>query len=530
MKTNKMYLVVLLICSTIFSGCMKTNADLIVTNGNIYTVDTAFSKVEAFAVKDGLFAAVGSTDKILSLYKSENVINLHGVTVYPGFFDAHCHLFLLGKGLMNVDLRGASSFDEIVDRLKIAYKKNPVPFLIGEGWDQNTWKDTSMPTNDKLNKAFPNIPVILYRVDYHAILINNAAIANAKVTDNNTGLYIDEFEKQIENSVPLPIDTQLHEIVARAQKECFKYGLTSVSDAGEEYEELMILDSMNKSGALKIRVDAYMYPTEENFKKYDKPYNYRRLRVSCIKLFQDGALGSRGAYLLNPYSDEPNTRGIQVISDEDFRSLLRWAYEHGFQVATHCIGDAANRAALDMYSELLTGSNDRRWRIEHCQVIDSADMYKFGKYSIIPSVQPTHCTSDMLWAGDRLGNRIVNAYPYKQLLNQFGWIPCGTDFPVENVNPVRTFFAAVFRKNSDNIPPAGFQMENSLTKEEALRSMTIWPAKAMFGDMNKGSIEVGKYADFIITDRDIMTVPEKDVMNTKIIETYVGGESVYKAN
>ena len=234
--------------------------------------------------------------------------------------------------------------------------------------------------------------------------------------------------------------------------------------------------------------------------------------------------------MIEPFSDDPGNMGIKVITDKEFEEYLKWAYDNGFQAATHCIGDMANRMALREYAKLLKGKNDRRWRIEHAQVINPEDMKMFGQYSIIPSIQPTHATSDMIWAADRLGKRISHAYPNKELLKQNGWLPSGTDFPVEEVSTVKTFYAAVFRKNSDNFPAEGFQMENALTREEAIRSMTIWAAKASFEENIKGSIEAGKFADFVILDTDLMTAPEKNILNTKVLETFVAGKRVYSAD
>ena len=273
-------------------------------------------------------------------------------------------------------------------------------------------------------------------------------------------------------------------------------------------------------------MDVWATPTDEFKEKYPAPYKNRNMNVSAIKLFRDGALGSRGALLLKDYSDDKGNTGISMESLDQFKSQCKWAYEHGFRVATHCIGDRANREALDIYGEFLKGKNNLAWRIEHAQIVEKEDLPKFGQFSIIPSVQPTHCTSDMLWADERLGERIKNAYAYRDLLGQLGWIPTGTDAPIESCNPIYTFFAAVYRKNLDFVPEGGFQMENSLTKEQALRSMTIWAAKSTLEDDVKGSIEAGKYADFVVADKDFMNLPEKEVPSTKIEATYLGGERV----
>lgn len=525
-------IILLLFISLFVAGCgHKKKVDLIVINANIYTVNEDFSKAKAFAVHDGKFVAVGSNRYIKADYKSNNVLDLKNsaAAIYPGFNDVHCHFTSLGYALLKVNLRGATSYAEMVERLQKAQQEHNLTCVLGEGWDQNDWTDdSSMPNYDRLNEAFPDIPVILTRVDYHATLANRAAILQSGMKDNGTGLFMEGSGAQLSNITPKYSREEVAHIILTAQKKCFEAGLTSVTSMGESARSLQLYDSLYNSGDLKLRIDAYLSASRSNMNHFTAPYTSGRLRVSGVKLFQDGALGSRGAWLIEPYSDAPKTRGIHVTSDETFRAWLKWADECGFQVATHAIGDAANRNALDMYGEILKGENDRRWRIEHAQVINPEDMDKFGQFSVVPSVQPTHCTSDMFWAAERLGERIEHAYNFKQLMDQLGWIPTGTDFPIEDVSPIKTFYAAVFRKNVDHLPEDGFRMDEGLTREETLRSMTIWAAKTSFEEDVKGSIEPGKYADFVVTDRDIMTVPERDILSTRIIRTYVGGELVFK--
>lgn len=535
-----------LVVLILITGCkMKERADLIVYNGNIYTVDTNFSKASAMAVKGGILIAVGTDDEILNKYRAYEMIDLEGAPVYPGLNDAHCHLTGLGRGLSRVDLRGSTSFEEIIERLKERYERDKPAYLAGDGWDQNLWPVKEFPDNSKLNELFPDIPVVLSRVDFHAVIVNDAAInlLGIKPSDKDIpkeealvsggkfqGVFLENTADRFKVVIPDPVAAELREMLIMAQNECFKYGLTSISHAGESLDIINVLDSMSTDGSLKLRTDVWLTPSKENLERFTTPYKNGKLRIGAIKLYVDGALGSRGALLLKPYSDMPSAKGISVITREDFDEMCKWAYEHGFQVATHCIGDAANREALTVYSQYLPEGNDLRWRIEHSQIIDKEDLDIFGKYKIVPSIHPTHATSDMLWADERLGDRIADAYIFKQLLDQLGWLPSGTDFPVEEVNPFYTFFAAVFRKNLDFIPEEGFQMENALTREEALRSMTIWAAKASFEEDFKGSLEEGKVADFVILDRDIMTAEEKSVPGTKVVMTYLAGERVYKAD
>ena len=521
---------------------MKQSVDFIGHNGVVYTVDSAFTIVEAFAVKDGIFIETGSSETILSKYKSKNICDFNGAPVYPGFNDTHCHTYLTGIDLMSVDLRNASSFDEILERLEKAAEQNPdASCLVGNGWDQNLWEDKSFPNNKKLNELFPEMPVVLNRIDQHAVIVNRAAIEMAGLSEDDknidplkalkengkfTGVFLEDLCNTISGAVIKYTAADLRKIFTLAQDECFKYGLTSVCEPGLDPLALKVLDSMVTEGKIKLRMDVWATPTDEFKEKYPAPYKNRNMNVSAIKLFRDGALGSRGALLLKDYSDDKGNTGISMESLDQFRSQCKWAYEHGFRVATHCIGDRANREALDIYGEFLKGKNNLAWRIEHAQIVEKEDLPKFGQFSIIPSVQPTHCTSDMLWADERLGERIKNAYAYRDLLGQLGWIPTGTDAPIELCNPIYTFFAAVYRKNLDFVPEGGFQMENSLTKEQALRSMTIWAAKSTLEDDVKGSIEAGKYADFVVTDKDFMNLPEKEVPSTKIEATYLGGERV----
>lgn len=532
-----------LLLIVLITGCkMKEKADLILINAKVYTVDSIFSVKSAIAIKNGVILKAGSDDQILREYTSSNIEDLKGMALYPGFYDAHCHLFGLGRTLSRVDLRGAASFEEILERLKRRYDEFMPAALAGDGWDQNLWSNKEFPDNSKLNELFPNIPVVLSRIDFHAVIVNDAAIkilgirpGDASIPPGEaivkggrfTGVFLENTADRFKDVLPEPDRAESNAILMAAQRECFKHGLTSISHAGESLEIIEIMEELYNSDSLKIRTDIWLTPTDENLDRFTKPFNNGKMRVGTIKLYVDGALGSRGALLLMPYSDMPGVKGIRVISDSEFERLCSWAYDHGFQVATHCIGDGANREALKMYSKFLKEGEDRRWRIEHSQIVAPQDLHMFGKYSIVPSIQPTHATSDMLWATDRLGDRIANAYIYKQLLDENGWLPSGTDFPIEEVSPVYTFFAAVFRKNREFIPQEGFNTENALSREEALRSMTIWAAKASFDEKKKGSIETGKYADFVVLDTDIMTADERGVLGAKVVSTYLGGEKVY---
>ena len=523
----------------------KMNVELIVTNARVYTVNDSFAIAESFAVHDGEFVAVGSNSEISSKYSSGQTIDCGGKPVFPGFNDAHCHFYGYGMDLMEyADLTGSANPEIIYKKLQEQHKKVGGEWLLGRGWDQNLWPEKEFPDNKRLNELFPHVAVYLIRIDGHAAWCNQKALDMAGISANTkieggevlvknghpTGVLIDHAKEQVFKHIPEPIiDLKIKALLA-AQKNCLEVGLTSVTDCGLPKETIMLMDSLQKRNDLKIRINAMIEPSEDNLSFFlnSGPYITDRLQVNTIKLYADGALGSRGAWLLGDYSDDPGNRGLQLNDSSYFENLCQKAYDANFQVATHCIGDAANRFILNIYGKFLKGKNDRRWRIEHAQVVNPDNYKLFGKYAVIPSVQATHATSDMLWAGKRLGpERIKSAYAYQQLLKQNGWLPNGTDFPIEGINPVKTFYASVFRKNAEGFPDIGFQMENALTREQALRSVTIWAAKASFEELDKGSIEPGKSADFVLLDTDLMNCNESEILSTIVLKTVINGEIVY---
>jgi len=518
--------------------------DLIVTNALVYTVDNSFSTAESFAVKDGKFIAVGTNKEISSKYISDQIWDCNGKAVYPGFNDAHCHFYGYGMNLMQyADLAGLTNQESIYQKLQEHQNRVKGEWILGRGWDQNLWPEKSFPDNKRLNELFPDIPVYLVRVDGHAAWCNVKALELAGITGKTivaggevmlengqpTGVLIDNAKELMFNQIPAPSLELKTKALLEAQKNCFGAGLTSVTDCGISKEVILLIDSLQKNGELGMRINAMMEPSNENLEYFLKsgPYITDRLQVNTIKLYADGALGSRGAYLLDDYSDEPGNRGLLMEKTSYYEDICQKAYAAGFQVATHCIGDGANRFMLNIYGKYLKTKNDRRWRIEHVQVVNPDDLALFGKYSVIPSIQATHATSDMFWADERLGDkRIKTAYAYKQLLAQNGWLPNGTDFPIEDISPIKTFFASVCRKNSEGLPNDGFQMENALTREQALRSITIWAAKAGFEETRKGSIEMGKSADFVVIDNDLMKCNEETILQAKVLKTVLGGEIV----
>ena len=530
----------------LLSSCGSSNqADLIIHHAVIYTVDSSFSVAEAMAVKDGKILATGTNDEILKKYTSANSVDAGGKTIYPGFTDAHAHFVGYGRSLFQVDLFGTASWQEAVERVKTFAAAHPdLDWIQGRGWDQNKWPGKSYPLNDLLNSAFPDKPVVLTRVDGHAAIANQKALdlagikAGQTITGGSietingklTGVLIDNACGQVYAKVPAPSKETYAQWLEAAQKNCFAQGLTTITDCGLSYRDVDYIDALQQEGKLDMRLYVMLSDDQENYDKYLKkgPYKTEKLFVKGIKVYADGALGSRGACLLQPYSDKPGWQGFLLRNKEHYDSLAQVLAGTDFQMCTHAIGDSANRAILNIYNKYLKGKNDKRWRIEHAQVISQQDFPLFGSASVIPSVQPTHGTSDMYWAGERLGaERLKGAYAYKQLLQQNGWLPLGTDFPVEDISPFKTFLAAVVRKDASGYPAAGFQMENALTREEAIRGMTIWAAKANFMEKETGSLEAGKKADFILLDQDLMKVADTSILKVKVTATYLGGKKVH---
>ena len=523
----------------------KREANLILTNAVIYTVDENFSVAESFAVVNGRIIAAGTTEEILRDYTSEKIIDTKGLFVYPGFNDAHAHFNGFAANLIQyAELRGTQSREEIYAILEKHHRQYNGEWILGRGWDQNDWETQEFPDKSELDELFPDIPVYLIRIDGHAGWCNSKALEMAGITSETkvdggqvvvkdsqpSGILIDNAMGLVTRLVPEITPEQQQKGLLAAQQKCVAAGLTSVTDAGLDKQTILLMKEMQEKGELKMRINAMLNPTEENFDYFLKkgPVQTERLSISTIKIYADGALGSRGALLLEDYSDDAGNRGLQIASREYYDKICRLAYEHHFAVATHCIGDSANRLMLNTYAKFLKGPNDRRWRIEHAQIVHPNDFEKYGAYSVIPSVQATHCTSDMYWAGERLGEeRLKGAYAYQTLLQQNGWLPNGTDFPVENIEPLFTFYAAVFRTNHDGWPNDGWRKEEALSREQALRSMTIWPAKASFKEDEKGSIESGKWADFVILDTDLMSATPKQILNTRIESTWIAGEQVF---
>ena len=528
------------------SSCIQQRVDLIVHHAQIYTVDNQFSTAEAMAVQDGKIVAVGTNDAILKEYTSDSVVHAEGAVVYPGFIDAHAHFVGYGQSLFAVDLMFVNSWEEVINRVKDFAAKHPgTSWIRGRGWDQNRFPVKQFPTNEQLNALFPDRPVILERVDGHASIANNAALTIAGIKAGQTmeggsfvvangqltGLLIDNAVGMVEKFAPAVTKEDYKNWLTAAQANCFATGLTTITDCGLHPTAVSMIDTLQQNNDLKMRLYVMLsdHPDSYASSYFTKGgYTTDRLKVKGIKVYGDGALGSRGACLLQHYADQKGWGGFLLSSKAHFDSIAAKLINTDFQMCTHAIGDSANRTILNVYAKYLKGKNDKRWRIEHAQIVHPDDFQYFGKYSIIPSVQPTHGTSDMYWAGDRLGEeRMKGAYAYKQLLEQNNWLPLGTDFPVEEINPFKTFLAAVVRKDAKGYPAEGFQMENALTREQTIRGMTIWAAKANRMEKEVGSLEKGKKADFIILDKDLMKVSADSILKVKVLKTFVNGERVH---
>lgn len=540
MKNWKLFLVAL----TLFSACNNLQqVDLIIHNASIYTLNETALKAEAIAIKNGKIVAIGTENEILNKYSATQKIDVQKKPVFPGFIDAHCHFLGYGLYLNVLNLKGTTSFENVLEKINEYAKNNPSDWIIGRGWDQNDWPEKKFPDKQKLDSLFPNTPVYLKRVDGHAALLNSKALQLAGITTetkieggemfienkNLTGIITDNAMNLVEQILPTKKLEEKKNAFLLAQQNCFAVGLTTVDDAGLDYEDIMLIQDLHTNGVLKMKIYAMLNPTKENEQLAAKGIiKTNRFTVRSFKLYADGSLGSRGALLKQPYHDKHQHIGVIVDSLEKLNHFAQLCYSLNFQLNTHSIGDSANAMMLSIYGNYLKTTNDLRWRIEHAQVVDKTDLHYFSKYTIIPSVQPTHATSDMYWAQQRLGaNRESSAYAYNDLLKQNGIIALGTDFPVEDINPIYSFYAAVVRKNHKNFPTNGYQKENALSRENALKGMTIWAAIANFEENEKGSLEVGKEADFVVLDRDIMKVKEELILDTKVVYTFISGEKVF---
>jgi predicted amidohydrolase YtcJ len=540
---NKFCAIIFLSFSILFSCKSIEKADQLFFNAHVNTIDSVGAVHEAFVVKDGKILALGEANKLEKSFLITEKIDLNGAYVYPGLVDAHCHFYGLGLFLQQADLSGAKSIDEIVSRCMKFSSKSTLKFIRGRGWDQNLFDSKEFPDNTSLNAAFPDFPVFLKRVDGHAAIANDYLLNLAGITSKSkisggeiilkngkpTGVILDEAADYVGNFMPQLTYAEKVSALMMAQEQCFDYGLTTVNDAGLDKDVVELIDSLQEADKLKIRINAMLSISRLHFNFLDSigGIDKDRLKVNSFKMYADGALGSRGACLKEHYTDRKGHFGFMISSPDSLEAMVKLVANSPFQLNTHCIGDSANFLILSLYNKYLIAGNDRRWRIEHAQVVSPTDRNLFMARNIIPSVQPTHATSDMYWAESRLGSsRLNGAYSYASLLKQNNWLPLGTDFPVEAVSPFYTFDAAVSRKDAKGFPLNGFLPNESLSREEALMGITIWAAKAGFMDDVIGSLEVNKKADFIVLDVDLLKDDLLKIRNQKAKYLYLSGQRV----
>ena len=530
-------------------------ADLILVNGRIYTVDDSRPMVSALAVRNGRVVLAASDVEVRALAGPRTrVVDVGGGTVIPGMVDAHAHLLGLGTSLRNVNLAGSKSYEEVIARVaERAKTMKPGEWIIGRGWDQNLWPVKEFPNHEALSRAFPANPVVLTRIDGHAILANATALRAANITaatrdpeggliirnpdGSPAGVFVDNAEELVGAAIPSATAAQTRSAILAAIAEANKWGLIGIHDAGASKSTIAIYETLAREGNYNLRNYVLVSGSDTSSVRWSfarGPQNglYNgRIWVRSLKLYADGALGSRGAAMIAPYSDDAGNTGLLLTPPVEIQRLATAALRRGFQVGTHAIGDRGNRIVLDAYDNALKAvpTADHRFRVEHSQVISPEDILRFAKLGVIPSMQASHQTSDMRWAEVRVGaQRIKGAYAWRTLLNSGVIIPNGSDFPVEEVNPLISFHSAISRQDQTDWPPGGWYPEQVMTRAEALKSMTIWPAYAGFQEKLMGSLTPGKYADFVILDRDIMTVPASEILETRVMSTWLGGKAVYE--
>ncbi len=534
-------LILLAVCSLSCSRFKKERVELIVHNANIFTLDPVMSKAQAMAIRNDSIVAIGAEHEILNAYQSANMLDLRKEFVYPGFIDGHAHFVNYCITQQEVNLIGTASWEACMALLKDA-TPNRGEWILGRGWDQNDWQNQHMPSNEMLDSIFPSNPVLLKRIDGHAAVANTKALELAGITKTTnveggailisngklTGVLVDNAVDLVTNHIPKPTREQKIEALISGEKKLFDLGLTTVCDAGLDVSDILLLDSLQQKGILAMNVYAMVSDNPNNIEYFQKhgAISTDKLTVRSFKSYGDGALGSRGAALLEPYDDAPDSKGFLLSEPAHFENMAQTMDRLGFQWNVHCIGDSANRLILDIMGKQLKGTNDKRWRIEHAQIVHPNDVEKFRRYTIIPSVQPTHATSDMYWASDRLGEkRMKNAYSFNRLKAQNNLICLGTDFPVEHPNPLFTFFSAITLKDTAGFRHPSIDSTQALSSLEALKGITIWPAISQFEDSIKGSLEVGKKANFTVVNRSLLN-QESTIHNTHVSHTCINGKVI----
>ncbi len=556
MKTKVVASVLAALC-VLFYFILRSSpreASMIFVNGLIHTGNDGAPLASALAINQGVIVGVGSSEDILDGFTSENVVDLGGKPVYPGFIDSHGHIERLGNLILNLDLRGSESIQAIQERVRARIDDiGSGEWIRGHGWDQNLWDNDAFPTKQSLDEVSGEVPIYLERVDGHAVWVNSRVLQIANITADTkdpeggrilrdpsgepTGVFIDNAVTLIDSRLPEPSRKERSKAIGVGVTTCVSVGLTSVHDMGVDLETISIFKSLIDSGNFPLRVYAAVSAQTDAWREYAKSgpendYGNGLLTVRAVKVYGDGALGSRGAALIEPYSDDPTNRGLTLTSELALKGLVDTALNKGFQVCTHAIGDRANHIVLNAYEETFKSLNANgsrvRFRIEHAQVVAAEDVQRFKSLGVIPSMQPTHCTSDMYWAEDRLGPvRIKGAYAWRSFMDLGISIPSGSDFPFESPNPLWGIYAAITRQDQKQWPQGGWMPSQRMSREEALKSFTIWGAYAAFQEDVKGNLEVGKYADVVVLTKDIMTIEPPEILSAEVEMTVLGGKVVY---
>ncbi|HEV3147787.1 MAG TPA: amidohydrolase [Chthoniobacterales bacterium] len=536
------------------------DVDLIFINGNIYTVNERQSHVEAIAVKKDRIAFVGSTEDAKKLASDKTrIVDLRGRTVVPGMTDSHCHIFGIGEREMNLNLEGTNSRDDFLAKVKgrVAQTERG-KWIIGRGWIETFWKPPQFPSHTDLDKIAPDNPVFLTRADGHASVANSAALKIAKIDKNApnpfggeilktngepNGMLLDNAQDLVEKNIPKPTQGEREQALLTGISREIGLGWCEIQNAGSHKEDIDLIRKAFANGKAKIRFINCVYgpgDDAQNFLREGSTINAfnHHFTQRTIKVIFDGALGSRGAALLKPYSDAPETSGYLTEKPEQLRPMFEGALRRGLQIETHAIGDRTNRTILDLYEAAFKAipPDERkiaepRWRVEHAQILDPSDLPRFAKLGVIPSMQPSHAISDLFFAPKRLGmDRLAGAYAWQSLLKSGSIICGGSDAPVERGEPMIEFYAAVARKSVKGFSGEGWHPEQIVSRDQALKMFTIWPAYAAFEEDDKGSIEPGKLADFTVLSADIMKLPEPEILNTRAEMTVIGGEILYQRN
>jgi predicted amidohydrolase YtcJ len=546
----------LFLAASCASSIEEGGADMVLLNGRITTLDPGRPEVEAIAMRDGLVLAAGTKGEIEDLIAADtSVIDLKGRRAVPGFVESHAHLLGLGTAAMRLDLVGTASIEEIKAMVrKQAAGLKAGQWILGRGWDQNDWKEKAFPTFEAITEAAPENPVFLTRIDGHAGWANRLAMERAGLTRQSkdptggriirdgkgapTGVLIDNAMNMVSRAIPPMSRAEKKQAILAGIALCSAHGITSFHDAGAGAEVIDIYREILNDDELDLRLYVMLSGDDEDLleKYYARgPEKGSRglLTIRATKLFADGALGSRGAAMIEPYSDEPGHRGLMILTEDQLYEKSKAALAAGFQVCTHAIGDNANRATLNAYERAfraLPEAKDHRFRIEHAQILHKNDIPRFAELKVIPAMQPTHCTSDMPWVADRIGEERAEdgAYVWRKLLESGVPIPAGSDAPVESINPLWGFYSAITRKDHAGNPPGGWYPDQCMTREEALRAFTLDGAFAAFEEEMAGSLEASKRADVVVLSRDILTIPDREILEARVDLTVLGGRVVHE--